>query len=192
MELDKFRDVHPDWNLIENLSPDEAPATINLLLAALFLKANLGDEELQALAETWQRLPFVGPDFGGSTFLGHLVKTHDDLLAITEDPTLLQGFLRDAAERITNEDKRLAVLRLLALVVAEDGLKPRQQEYFYATAAYFDVDMALAEDLLRVAWDSYERDKADVDHPKPLIKGKRWSEKTTFKTSQNPFAQPLQ
>lgn len=194
MELQKFKDVHPDWSLIENLAVEEVPAVVNLLLGGLFLRGKLSVEELGLLAETWERLPWIGRGFEGQGLGDHIQQTHGRLLAILKNPELFDDFLDEASSRITDDDKRRAVLRLLALSLNESDLGPRQYDYFYAVTSSFEFSSSQAEDILRLAWESYQdhlRAESGDTSFKPLVQSHHLSASSSRERGSSPFTYGL-
>ncbi|MBA2661000.1 MAG: hypothetical protein H0U74_01800 [Bradymonadaceae bacterium] len=194
MDLNKLRGIHPDWKIIEALAPDEAASAINLLLAGVFLNGRLTEDEPRILAQTWSRFPFVSSELNGYSFIEHLKASYDRLVAMLSDPDQFEAFLDDVSTNIPDEDARLAVLRLLALVLNEEDLHTRQQDFFGLVSLEFGFDLDTADNLLRSAWESYQdagpRPEGESRF-KPLIKGRNLSATSRFTTSSNPFSQDL-
>lgn len=190
MELEKFADVHPNWHLIEELTEREARGTLKLLLTAVYLDDELTDGELQALAETWQKLPCVDSEFDQPTLVRLLAETHEDLERFKSDPELFGAFLGGISEQIQDEEKRIAVFRLLAIVLTEDGTQESEQALIDAVGHRFEFSDDTIDDLLRSVWESYE--ESTVSSPgkrrmKPIIEGKRWGRQSGSTAAANPF-----
>lgn len=194
MELEKYADVHPNWHLIEDLSEDEARATLELLLTAVYLDGELTERELTALAETWSRLPFVGPELDQSTMETLLEDTRQRLDQILDTPEHFDDFVAEATAKIRDDERQIAVLRLLAIVLTEDGTRESEQALLYAVGYHFDLEYDTVDDVIRSVWESHE--ESEVSSPgkrrkKPLLKGKHWAEQRPSQPYANPFTTPL-
>lgn len=195
MELEKYQDVHPNWHHIEDLSEAQANDTLKLLLAGVFLDGKLTPGELQALAESWQHLPFVGEKFAGSTLEDLLAQTHDELEEILEEPERFEGFLESVTDKFDDQEVEIAVLRLLAIVLTEDGTDEREQMLLFAVGRHFELEPDTIDDLLRSVWESYEQSlsvsKPGNKRAKPLAQGRRFAQNRKTHYTANPFTTPL-
>ncbi|QDG50228.1 hypothetical protein FIV42_05635 [Persicimonas caeni] len=190
MELEKYRDVHPNWHRVASLSQPQARATLKLLLAGVFLDGKLTSGELQALAETWQKLPFVQPALSGESLEHLLAQTHDELEALLEDPERFEGFIESVTEKFVDEENKLAVLRLLAIVLTEDGTDENEHALLYATGHHFGFEYDTVDDVVRAVWESYEESQASASgqkRKKPILKGKHWNDVREKRSYPNPF-----
>lgn len=190
MELEKYRDVHPNWHVVENLSKPQARATTKLLLAGVFLDGELTTGELQALAETWQKLPFVGPSFGETSLEHLLAQTHDELEELLESPERFDDFVASQTDKFDDEEDELAVFRLLAIVLTEDGTDEREQALLYAVGHHFGFEHDTIDDVVRAVWESYEESTVSSPGKKrkhKLFHGKHYNDPRNKRPYPNPF-----
>ncbi|MFW5966139.1 MAG: hypothetical protein ACOCV2_01420 [Persicimonas sp.] len=194
MELEKYADVHPRWEVIEGLSERAARGTLRLLLTGVYLDDQLDRDELQALAETWQRLPFVGPYYSEQKLFELLARTHDQLDDMRADPGIFNSFVEGIADEFRDEEVAIAVLRLLAIVLTEDGTKEEEQGLMYAFGHHAGLAVDTIDDVVRSVWESHEESASTSTgkrRKKPVLKGKHWARERPSQPYANPFNTPL-
>ena len=190
MELEKFEDVHPNWSLIEQLDESQADATLKLLLTGTFLGGPLAEHQLQAMSEAWRRLPFVGPQWSDSTLDELLTRTHDELEQILAEPERFDGFMAQVAAKLGDQETQIAVVRLLAIVLTEDGLDEREQALLFAAGQHCGLHADTIDDLMRSVWESYEESQFSSPGKKrahALHEGKHFARNRPSPATYNPF-----
>lgn len=194
MELEKYADVHPRWEVIESLSEREARGTLRLLLTGVYLDDELTRDELQALTETWVRLPFVGSYYSEAKLHELLARTHDQLEDMRLDPSVFDSYIGGIAEEYKDEETAIAVLRLLSIVLTEDGTKESEQALLYAFGHHAGLTVDTIDDVVRSVWESHQESESASpgrQRKKPVLKGKEWSRERPSRPYANPFSSPL-
>lgn len=192
MDLSHYRDVHPDWNLVEGLDQPQAEAALDLLVTATVLDGDLTDEELATLAEELSELPFVTSPDESRTLAEALETTRARIDSFEDHPNRFGEFVEEVGRQIQSRDVQLAVLRLLAIDITIDRPTEAQQEFYYAVGHEWDVDDDTLEDVLRTAWTSHEESRdleSGADHDVPPVRGANWARNRSLKPMPNPFTQ---
>ena len=190
MNLDDFRDVHPKWEIIEQLDREETAAVIDLLLTAVSIDETVTQDEIDVLAEEWQHLSFIDPEFTSAALHDRMRETHARIARMNESPDAYEQFLDDMAATIDDEDARFAVFRLVAIVSSADGFDERELDLCDALGIAFDFQPDTIDDILRAVWESREKavdTHAGEDHHIPPILGKNRARNRSMKPYPNPF-----
>jgi hypothetical protein len=173
MQLDDFEDVHPDWDSIATLTTDESRAARQLLLASLLIEPTLSAPAARIIAEVTSRFP------GGAVLSESDVIQQAGRLRRSAAWETWQEFLDDVASRVPDLDARIALVRLLSIVLAVDGATEREQEFCYAVGDAFDVNYETVENLLRSAWETHEHlvteERTGKKHHTPPLRGAGWA-----------------
>jgi hypothetical protein len=191
MDFNDFRDVHPNWEVIESLDRDESQVTLDLLLMAVYLDEQLTAEEVEVLTEEWKQLPFVGPPESAAQLAEHMFETHASLNEIVDHPPLFRDFVVEAADEIGGEDKKIAIFRLVAMAALADQTTERALAFCYALGYELELELDTVEHLLRSIWESHESTvdrEQGFDHYVPPVEGHEWARKHTLEPYPNPFS----
>jgi hypothetical protein len=192
MKLEYYREIHPNWNRIANLSESEAEATLDLLVTAVFVDRELSEEELETLGEEWAKLPFdeeIGPEVD---LRKQLYGTHSYLRKILDEPELFYNFLKVTCDKIKDEETQIAVFRMVAMTVVSDGVDELEFDLCYAIGSEFELNYDTVEQLLDSVWESHQKAShllEGEDHHVPSIKGSDWArQRAQNQEYANPFS----
>lgn len=194
MDLKYFEDVHPNWELIENLEAAQARATLDLLLMAVYVNDKVTEDEVDVLTEEWKKLPFVGPPDSAEELTDRLHDTHSSLNRIAQNPDLFDSFLDQTVEMIDDEDVQMAVYRLVVIAASADGFDDAELDLCEAVGHKFGLERDTIDDLVRSVWESREKGadaEAGHEHKTPHILGSTASRDRSTRTSPNPFSQKM-
>lgn len=191
MNLEYFRDVHPNWDLIANLDEEKATAVLDLLLLTVYIDEKLTAEEVKLLTEEWEYLPFVKIGDHEANLKRRLMETHSFIKRITDSPKLFEDFLEDITETFDDQDLEIAVFRLVAIVASADGFDERELELCDALGASFGLKVDTINDILRSVWESHEKavdTEAGAEHHIPPIFGSNRARNRSLRPHPNPFS----
>lgn len=189
-KLAYFKEVHPDWQTIQNLGSMEADAAAELLTVGLLVDGMLSDDELDTMQEQWSKFPFVQNQDDDISFNGALDEANQRINTFRESPEELGEFLRETAERFSGDEVRIAVLRLVAITLSVDGLTEAEIDYAYAVGHYFGLAEDTTEDIIRSTWETHEiseRRAAGEDVKIPPIFGYAHARERSTTGAPNPF-----
>jgi hypothetical protein len=134
--VDRFQDAAT----LQNLTPSETEAFVDLLIYTVLADGTITEEELDSLADQWAQLPFAGDD-AMETLMGEYGYASREYLEEHEgDQEALDSFLQKVAERITRDDVRTAALQMVALVSLADGVGASEADLCYQLGALFGWD----------------------------------------------------
>ena len=192
INLDHFKDVHPNWHVIENLETEQARATFDLLLMAAFINDELTPEESGVLDEEWKRLPFIDLPESNEQFTQKILDKHDHLNQIARNPKMFDGFMDDIEAAIDDEDVQFAVFRLLAITMASDGFDEAELDFCYAIGARFGLERDTIDDTIRSIWETHE-EAVDLEagrehHIPPVVGSGQAKSRRSLKPLPNPFS----
>jgi hypothetical protein len=189
-KLAYFKEVHPNWETIQNLGSMEAAAAIRLLATALLVDGMLSDDELDTMQEEWHKFPFVQEAGEDITLDGALDDANERVNTFRESPEELGEFLQDTCEHFSGDEVRLAVLRLVAIILSVDGLTEAEIDFAYAVGHYMELNPDISEDVVRTVWESHEiseRKAAGEDVNIPPIYGYERARGRSTGGYPNPF-----
>lgn len=191
MNLEYFRDVHPNWEVIESVDEQEADALLDLMVLTVYTDDEISDEELAALKEEWQHLPFVGETHSDAELAERMEETHALLNRVVQYPEMFRGFMQGIADAITDEEMRMAAYRLVCIISSIDGFDESELELCEAVGTSFELDTDTMDNILRAVWESHGEGvdlEAGNEHHVPPIFGTRYWEKRSMNPYGNPFA----
>jgi hypothetical protein len=173
-KLEYFREVHPNWDTIENLGSMESDAATELLATAMLVDGMLSDDEMDTMQEEWSKFPFVQNQEQDIGLDGALDDANERVNTFRESPEELGEWLKETCERFSGDEVRLAVLRLAAITLSVDGLTESEIDFAYALGHYLGLQSDTTEDVVRSIWETHaisERKAAGEDVDIPRIYG---------------------
>ncbi|MGM0557052.1 MAG: hypothetical protein ACQEVA_11785 [Myxococcota bacterium] len=189
-KLAYFKEVHPNWETIQNLGSMEAHAAIRLLATSLLVDGLLSDDELDTMQEEWHKFPFVQEAGEDITLDGALDEANERVNTFRESPEELGEFLKDTCDHFSGDEVQLAVLRLVSIVLSVDGLTEAEIDFAYAVGHYMGLEPDITEDVVRSVWESHEiaeRKAAGEDVKIPPIYGYERARNRSTGGYPNPF-----
>lgn len=189
MRLMSFSDVHPDWTVVQSLSPSEVRATLELLITAMLLDGRISVNERETLIDEFARLPAHSGDIGGADVKRMVYESEDRMRAMDADD--FGDYLDGVCSRIQSPEKRVAILQLVTILAVSDGFSEDEFDLCRAIGHRFELEMNMVEDILRNTWETRQAAVAEQrgDHsPTPHVTGARYYEdrKDTY---PKPFTQ---
>lgn len=172
MNLESFKNVHPDWEPIQSLDEEQAIAVLELLQLALYIDDELTRNEIEILTEEWLELPHVQPPPDAAEVFDQMIDTYSTVQSMRETPKKFDAFLDRNANAIDDEDARFAVFRLVAIAALADGFGEDELEFCIALGDAFDIDVDTVQDVLRSTWEAYQRaldEDAGIEHNIPRV-----------------------
>ena len=193
-KLSYFREVHPNWSTVESMGPMEAAATVDVLMTGLLVDEMLSDDELDTMHEEWERFPFVEAHSEDISFNGALDEANQRHNTFRESPEQLGDFLEESSEKLSGEEVRLAVLRLVTISLSVDGLTETEIDYAYALGHHLKLEPDTTEGIIRSVWETHEtserRAKGEDVHIPPVY-GYERAKSRSGQTYPNPFTSRL-
>ena len=194
MNLDLFEDVHPKWQVVEDLTADQAEAALDLLLLAVYINKDLTREEVEVLTEEWEKLPFVGEPETADELAERMFDTHSTLNKVAENPAMFDDFIDEIAGRLNDEDAQMAIYRLMVIAASADGFDDVELDLCESVGHKFGLAPDTIEDIVRSVWESHEKavdTEAGREHHTPPLFGSRASRDRSSRPYNNPFTQKL-
>ena len=152
MILRQYADVHPNWYIIRTLDRDEVRALLDLTLTLMSVSARFTPEERSAFVHELfdDRGSHLDPEG-----VQVMVWQAEDRLAQYDNKQLGKR-LGKAAAAIRDDVKRIACMRLLAIVAMAKGTSVRELNFCHAVGYGFRLDEDTIQNILRAAWESQQ------------------------------------
>lgn len=122
---------------LKELSTDECIALTDLLILAVMIDGEITSEELQAVTDQSEKLPFERPEDYEELMAEHAFKVKAEIEALLGDEKALQSFIEARTARIKGEEKREESLKMIAVVAYSDGVDAAEEDLCHKVGAAF-------------------------------------------------------
>lgn len=154
--MDTFEEIERDYDASETLrtfSLPESKAAIDLAFLAVMIDRNVTAEELDALRQQLEHLPFATKQQAKEALSDHIDRTQRAVAEMLDSDMSIDHFIADRTDSIQGAEGRRATLELLSIVSFADRPHPSEADTFFRVGESF----GYSRDELEEIWVGHER-----------------------------------
>jgi hypothetical protein len=189
--LSEFRDVHPSWPVVEAMDGEAASAAARLLMMAVMVGEGPTQPELDMLREEWDALPLTRRAGTGS-FAELRQATADELAGFRREPDRFDQYLRDNCAVFSDDEEKLAVLRMVTIVLVADDFTEHEVDFCYAVGHHLGLPPDTSDAVVRAVWESRQVAKTGSRPEVPVTRpphGYEHARERSMRPAPNPFSE---